>query len=327
MEGPATDSFDVLPGKSYRSFTEAAASVLQTLEGRLPGSVVYVAHLDDAENELRIIDSRGDASFGLLPGTASPLDQSFSRLMAFEAAPRLANFTAEVDAYRDLPCRAASGIGSYLGVPLAVDGDQTVACLCALSHETDSYTDEDLRMIGLMGRMLAVQLQNEQAERSLQSVNEHLRELSCTDPLTGVLNRRGIEPLLDREWRQAGRQAVTTILLTADINHFKRINAEAGRAHGDLVLRLVAGVLEDAGRSTDIVARIGPDEFAVLLVGGKGDQPTSYIERVTGRLAEDERAPTLSFGWSRLATATGPQHAIDLANGLMLKRRAVARPG
>ena len=201
MEGPATDSFDVLPGKSYRSFTEAAASVLQTLEGRLPGSVVYVAHLDDAENELRIIDSRGDASFGLLPGTASPLDQSFSRLMAFEAAPRLANFTAEVDAYRDLPCRAASRIGSYLGVPLAVDGDQTVACLCALSHETDSYTDEDLRMIGLMGRMLAVQLQNEQAERSLQSVNEHLRELSCTDPLTGVLNRRGLEPLLDREWR------------------------------------------------------------------------------------------------------------------------------
>ena len=158
-------------------------------------------------------------------------------------------------------------------------------------------------------------------------MTEHLRELSRTDPLTGVLNRRGLEPLLDREWRLTGREAVTTILLTADINHFKRINAEAGRAHGDLVLRLVAGVLGEAGRSTDIVARIGPDEFAVLLVGGQGDQPTSYIERVTGRLAEDERAPTLSFGWSRLATATGPQHAIDLANGLMMKRRAVARPG
>jgi diguanylate cyclase (GGDEF)-like protein len=325
MEGPTTDSFDVLPGRSYRSFTEAAASILQTLERRLPGSVVYVAHLDGAENELRIIDSRGDPSFGLLPGTASPLDNSFSRSMAFEAAPRLANFAAEIDAYRDLPSRSDSNIGSYLGVPLTVGDGQAVASLCALSHETDSYTEDDLRMIGLMGRMLTVQLQNEGAERSREAVTEHLRELASTDPLTGLPNRRGLEPLLNRELRPADGQVVTTILLTADIDHFKRINEVDGRAHGDLVLRIVAGALADAGRSTDVVARIGPDEFAVLLVGGKGDQPTSYVERVTSALAATEQAPTLSFGWSRLATAAGPEHAIELANGLMMKRRAIRR--
>jgi diguanylate cyclase (GGDEF)-like protein len=325
MEGPATDSFDVLPGRSFRNFTEAAASVLKTLEGQLPGSVVYLAHLDDAENELRIIDARGDSSFGLRSGVVSPLDQSFSRLMASEAGPRLANRTAEVEAYRDLPVRAGGGIGSFLGVPLKIGDGQTVASLCALSHEPDSYTEEDLRMIGLMGRMLVVQLRNEQPEPSPGAVTAYLRELTRTDPLTGVLNRRGLEPLLDRELRPAGRGASTTILLTADVNHFKRINEEAGREHGDRVLRIVAAALGEAGRSTDIVARIGPDEFAVLLIGGKGDQPTSYIERVTGNLAEDERAPTLSFGWSRLATATSPEHAIDLANGLMMKRRAIRR--
>ena len=83
-------------------------------------------------------------------------------------------------------------------------------------------------------------------------------------------------------------------------------------------------MLTECCRASDVVARVGGDDFVVILVGAKGDQPTSYVERVTERLARDERAPTLSYGWTKLINATDPKHAIDLADALRYKRRAVS---
>ncbi len=145
------------------------------------------------------------------------------------------------------------------------------------------------------------------------------------DPLTGLLNQRGLEPILEREWNLARRRAVPSILVVADIDRFKRLN-EDGWEIGDRALRKVGRILAACCRATDVVARVGGDDFVVVLVGAKGEQPTSYVERVTARVAADDRAPALSisYGWSKLIHATDPQHAIDLADALMHKRRAVS---
>jgi len=145
------------------------------------------------------------------------------------------------------------------------------------------------------------------------------------DPLTGLLSRSGLDPVLEREWNLASRRAVSSILLVADIDRFKRINEESGSDMGDRVLKIVSRTLVESCRATDVVARVGGDDFVVILVGAKGEQPTSYVERVTKRLARNDRAPTLSYGWTRLINASTPPHAIELAEALMYKRRAVSR--
>ena len=147
----------------------------------------------------------------------------------------------------------------------------------------------------------------------------------ANDPLTGLLSASGLAPVLEREWSLARRKAVTSILLVADVDRFKQLNEGSGTNVGDRSLRIVGRVLAECCRVSDVVARVGGDDFVVILVGAKGDQPTSYVDRVTERLANDDRAPTLSYGWTKLINATSPEHAIELAESLMHKRRAISR--
>lgn len=147
---------------------------------------------------------------------------------------------------------------------------------------------------------------------------------SDIDAATGLLNEHGFDPLLEREWKLADRQSTSSILLIAEVNRYRRVDGERRSALGDRELRVVATALSGLCRSTDVVARIGESRFAVILVGAKCDQPTPYVERVIEALAGDELADGLSFGWAKLATATSPGHAIELADGLMYRRRAVS---
>ncbi|SFU78949.1 diguanylate cyclase (GGDEF) domain-containing protein [Methylobacterium sp. 174MFSha1.1] len=95
-----------------------------------------------------------------------------------------------------------------------------------------------------------------------------LARLSRTDVLTGLPNRRRFEQVFDRAWRQAGRTGKPLALLAVDADHFKRCNDRYGHAVGDEVLRRLARCLSaSVHRPDDIVARIGGEEFVVLLPG------------------------------------------------------------
>jgi diguanylate cyclase (GGDEF)-like protein len=98
----------------------------------------------------------------------------------------------------------------------------------------------------------------------LQSVLDALCDLSSTDPLTGVMNRRAFLTVLEQELDRVTRGGEYALLLAVDIDHFKRINDSYGHPAGDLVLREVTQRLRDAVRPMDDVARIGGEEFAVL---------------------------------------------------------------
>jgi GGDEF domain-containing protein len=93
----------------------------------------------------------------------------------------------------------------------------------------------------------------------------YLENLSITDELTGVLNRRGFKLELERALARAERRGETGVLLLGDLNRFKAINDSLGHLAGDSVLRAVAHELRRSTRRSDYVARIGGDEFAVLM--------------------------------------------------------------
>jgi diguanylate cyclase (GGDEF)-like protein/PAS domain S-box-containing protein len=115
-------------------------------------------------------------------------------------------------------------------------------------------------------------------ERKLQE--ERLRDLAILDELTGLYNRRGFMALATQHLKQAKRAKRRALLLFADLNDLKRINDTHGHADGDRAIITAAEVLNRTFRDSDVVARIGGDEFAILAV----EADTESVEAIKARL-------------------------------------------
>ena len=103
------------------------------------------------------------------------------------------------------------------------------------------------------------------SEAWLQSLIDSLVDMSSRDALTGLANRRSFELALAREIDRVARAGEPALLLALDIDHFKSVNDTHGHASGDLVLKAVAKVLLECVRPMDMVARVGGEEFAIVM--------------------------------------------------------------
>ncbi|HTB72503.1 MAG TPA: diguanylate cyclase [Polyangiaceae bacterium] len=136
----------------------------------------------------------------------------------------------------------------------------------------------------------------------LRANAERLRDLSLTDELTGLLNRRGFLAAASARINLARRTTASTAVLFADVNGLKRINDELGHEQGDRTIQDAAHVLRSIFREGDVVARIGGDEFVALLPNFSPAAREPLLERLAAAiraLAEQEVRPyrlTLSTG-------------------------------
>jgi len=122
----------------------------------------------------------------------------------------------------------------------------------------------------------------------VQALIDELVDLSSRDALTGLSNRRSFELALAREVDRVARSGEPALLLALDIDHFKKVNDSHGHAAGDLVLKAVAAALVDSVRPMDLVARIGGEEFAIILPSCPSPFGATVAERVRRRV---ERVP------------------------------------
>ena len=125
-----------------------------------------------------------------------------------------------------------------------------------------------------------------QAEGALRRVRslEEVRTLSLTDPLTGLANRRRLQVVIEHAWAAALRGKPLALAII-DLDHFKRVNDDHGHLAGDRLLQLIAAVLQEEVRGTDLVVRYGGDEFLVLMPGETARGAAALISRVQTRLA------------------------------------------
>jgi diguanylate cyclase (GGDEF)-like protein/putative nucleotidyltransferase with HDIG domain len=107
-----------------------------------------------------------------------------------------------------------------------------------------------------------------------------VRGLASRDPLTGVLNRMGMEDALERAWLTGSRHGFPVAVVVADIDGFKHLNDAYGHAVGDDILVEFAGVFQSAARGSDIIARYGGDEFVAILSQADERAARSLAERL-----------------------------------------------
>jgi diguanylate cyclase (GGDEF)-like protein len=230
-----------------------------------------------------------------------------------------------------------SGVRSWMGVPL-VFGDECVGMLTLDKVDPEFYTEDHARLAQSFATQAAIALENaraferaqhevevrREAEEQLRAANEvlqqrmveiealqeHLREQSVRDPLTGVFNRRYLMETLAREIPRARRAHAPLTVAVIDVDHFKGINDLLGHEAGDRVLAQVAEVLATHVRDEDVVCRYGGEEFVVVLPGTELEVACERAERWRADLramvlphALEGRAVTISVG-----LASAPEH-------------------
>jgi diguanylate cyclase (GGDEF)-like protein len=147
-----------------------------------------------------------------------------------------------------------------------------------------------------------------------------LARTACLDPLTGVLNRRALETEAGREISRAMRHAAPLALVLVDLDYFKRINDRFGHRVGDEALRVLVGVLRHELREVDLIARIGGEEFVILLPDATTDMAVHVAERLRGAIestAVSFEDATVQF---TVSAGVAPMLASDVSWESMLRR-------
>jgi len=149
-----------------------------------------------------------------------------------------------------------------------------------------------------------------------------LYDAARTDPLTNLTNRRGFREMLDLEIQRARRSERPMAVLVGDLDHFKQVNDRAGHHVGDATLKRVAEILQQSKRPTDGAARVGGEEFALIMPDTYGNDAFIVAEHmrcvVRDELVAASVPTTISFG-----IATHPQHGQTAASLLRVADEAL----
>lgn len=164
----------------------------------------------------------------------------------------------------DLEVVKALGINTYLGVPVHIGEGELFGTLCCASGARIEINDQAKRLIGMLAKLIARQLERDQLMQRLQKENVLFSRQALTDPLTGIPNRRALLQELKRAMASLSRSGNALHLAFMDLDGFKKLNDQYGHDAGDRFLIQVAQKLTEGLRDSDFVARYGGDEFIVF---------------------------------------------------------------
>jgi diguanylate cyclase (GGDEF)-like protein len=170
------------------------------------------------------------------------------------------------------------GIRFYAGAPLSTDEGYKLGTLCVIDRVPRRLTAEQCVLLEDLAGLVV-------DEMELRRANAKLVQLATTDPMTGLWNRRQFFAMAEMQWQHAQRYGRPLSLLMLDIDHFKSVNDRYGHDVGDRVILHVADLCGSQKRISDIAARLGGEEFAILMpetdVSGAGD----FAERLRETIA------------------------------------------
>jgi diguanylate cyclase (GGDEF)-like protein len=216
---------------------------------------------------------------------------------ALRRGPIMLDSLAEVPSLSALAEHDQLPLGSACAAPL-IFGDQLLGTLIALAPGAAVLLPDDVRSLGVYAGHAAIALWNAR-------LVEQLERDAAEDPLTGLANRRVFSAACATELARAGREDGSVALVMIDIDHFKQINDAYGHPFGDQILIAAAGVLSSVARGHDTVARLGGEEFALLLPETSAQEARDIAEHARALLGTIELPDGHLFCSAGVAAATG----------------------
>lgn len=220
-----------------------------------------------------------------------------------------------------LRCQPDLGLrGSAIALPEATGGGALInlsfGVQLAQAVRRFGLTNDDFAPSDLAVELLYLQEAKDVVMSELRGLNARLEEArasahdkAMTDPLTGLANRRAFDAELAHSVEEAFSGGQPFVLAHLDLDHFKAVNDTLGHAAGDRVLEVVAAILREETRQSDLVARIGGDEFILLL---RGHLDFAQIEAMGRRVIERLEEPILFEGQEcRISGSIGAVLSVD----------------
>ena len=198
----------------------------------------------------------------------------------------------------------------YAGAPVVAPLGAPFGMICVLDRDRRGLTEAQAAALSGLGRQVARQLALAQENAALRVANAKLSEISNTDALTCIANRRAFDERLAAEERRAREKGEPFSLLLMDVDRFKDFNDRHGHRAGDQALYRIANGLKSDNRSTDLLARYGGEEFALILPNTRLEAAIGVAERLRATVEALDgpyQQLTLSIG----AAAYDPKHQAD----------------
>lgn len=206
-------------------------------------------------------------------------------------------------------------------VPL-YKGDEDFGCV-VVSSDREEITDRENNFLSLFANQIELAI-------TVANLFEEVKKQAITDPLTGIYNRRYFEDNIIKEAERALRLKQPFSVISMDLDYLKRINDTYGHQFGDLAIKTISNVLKKEARSIDIPARIGGEEFNLLLPGVDSHGATIAAERIRKSI-ESQVLDTIGSITASIGVATFLEHSdridelIELADQAMYKAKVNGR--
>ncbi|MDD2991044.1 MAG: diguanylate cyclase [Zoogloea sp.] len=298
------------------------------LMGEMFDHPLDVRILGELENRLRDVISRQGAIKSELSNAQARLKEMLARFV-----DRLGDFSESTGEYHDKIEKCAERIVG------AADITELTDVIAEVMRETRTVQESTRRSREQLHE-LQTRVHDANSEISrLQFELEQTSELIRHDPLTGVLNRKGLDEALSRETALARRRGTGLCLGLLDVDNFKQINDNHGHQTGDEALQHLVEVVRDNVRPQDSVARYGGEEFVILLPDTSLDSAIATLVRLQRALTkrffmarQQKLLITFSAGVAELRDNETPEDAIDRADKAMYiakrsgKNRVIAAP-
>ncbi|MFI3300641.1 MAG: diguanylate cyclase [Candidatus Gastranaerophilales bacterium] len=188
---------------------------------------------------------------------------------------------------------------SFISIPLYIR-NKPFGWLCVFSPR-EEITDAEKDFLNMYAQQIEIAI-------TIADLFETVKEQAVTDGLTGLYNRRYFEEFMQKEVRRSLRQQQPFSIIGLDLDHLKQINDNHGHSFGDLAIKTVAEVLQINARSVDIAARMGGEEFNLILPGIDSEGAMIAAERIR-KAIEDVELDTIQHITASIGVATFLEHS------------------
>ncbi|ODS33425.1 MAG: GGDEF domain protein [Candidatus Scalindua rubra] len=295
--------------KSVSNLEELTDLIVQASSDRVNAEKCSIMLLDENRQTLAVNKAKGfNGNQSEIKSTKVKLGEGIAGLVALKGESLLVTDVSKRKNYQS-KYSIRYNSNSFISMPLKVKSDTIGVLNLTDKIDNHQFTERDLHSLSTFTSCASIAIKN-------ALMFEELQNLSLTDELTGLYNRRHFYKCLENEMIRSGRFDRHFTLAILDIDNFKYYNDTYGHLAGDSILKQVSEILKTQTRGIDIVARYGGEEFAVIFPETQGTK--NSITSTSSGLQFPERLRAAFESHSFLNISTGKKLNLTISGGVAI---------